>query len=213
MPEIRLRVTLPEVAWVGEVSRSFPDATFRVQSAIPGDDAGFGLVSVAGGDFDDILGAVEDHPAIADVTTIQRSDRQLTLQFETRAPLLMFSMQSAGLVVSFPVEIEDGTATIDVTGPSEKLSALGSHLSSFGLEYEVRHVRAHRQRDQLLTETQKELLTTAIEAGYYDTPRQCSLTELAKEVGIAKSTCSETLHRAEGVVLKTYFEELPPRSA
>ncbi len=213
MPEIRLRVTLPEVAWVGAVSRSFPEATFRVQSAIPGDDAGFGLVSVVGADFDDILLAVKEHPAIIDVTMIQRSDRQLTLQFETQSPLLMVTMQSAGLVVSFPVEIEDGTATIDVTGPSEKLSALGSHLSSFGLEYEVRHVRAHRQRDQLLTETQEDLLATAIEAGYYDTPRQCSLTELAKQVGIAKSTCSETLHRAEGIVLKTYFEELPPRSA
>lgn len=47
----------------------------------------------------------------------------------------------------------------------------------------------------------------AVEAGYYDTPRDCTLTDLAETVGLAKSTCSETLHRAEGQIIKQFVAE------
>lgn len=40
-------------------------------------------------------------------------------------------------------------------------------------------------------------MNAVIERGYYDTPRRCTLTELADELDLAKSTCSERLHRAE----------------
>jgi len=41
---------------------------------------------------------------------------------------------------------------------------------------------------------------------YYDTQREVSLSELANEFGIAKSTCSEVLHRAEGTIVKEFFD-------
>ena len=50
-----------------------------------------------------------------------------------------------------------------------------------------------------------DLLGTAIERGYYDTPRTCTLTELADAVGLAKSTTSEKLHRAEEKVVKEFL--------
>ncbi|WP_231185036.1 helix-turn-helix domain-containing protein [Haladaptatus sp. DYF46] len=37
-----------------------------------------------------------------------------------------------------------------------------------------------------------------MEKGYYDTPRRCSLTELAGELDVSKSTLSVVLHRAKG---------------
>jgi predicted DNA binding protein len=49
------------------------------------------------------------------------------------------------------------------------------------------------------------LLRTAVERGYYDTPRRCTLTELAEALDMAKSTCSETLHRAEGKITKQFL--------
>jgi len=65
----------------------------------------------------------------------------------------------------------------------------------------------------LLTETQTELVETAIEQGYYDTPRTCSLTDLGREVDIAKSTASETLHRAEEKIIKQFVgEETTPET-
>jgi hypothetical protein len=59
----------------------------------------------------------------------------------------------------------------------------------------------------VLTDTQRDLLLRAIEEGYYDTPRSCSLTELAERLGKARSTVSESLHRAEGKALKEFAAE------
>jgi predicted DNA binding protein len=46
-----------------------------------------------------------------------------------------------------------------------------------------------------------------VERGYYDTPRTCTLTELADHLGIAKSTASERLHRAEGAIIRAFVAE------
>jgi predicted DNA binding protein len=62
---------------------------------------------------------------------------------------------------------------------------------------------------ELLTDQQRRLLVTAVEEGYYDTPRECTLTELAEAVDLAKSTASVTLHRAEERVIKEFAAERP----
>lgn len=63
-----------------------------------------------------------------------------------------------------------------------------------------------------LTSKQRGALELAVARGYYDIGRECSMTELADTVGIAKSTCSETLHRAEGQMIKRFVSALidPP---
>jgi len=43
----------------------------------------------------------------------------------------------------------------------------------------------------------------------YETPRQCSLTELADEIGVAKSTCSGMLQRAEGALVENFLGRGP----
>ena len=40
----------------------------------------------------------------------------------------------------------------------------------------------------------------------YSTPRGCLLTNIAEEIGRAKSTVSEILHRAEGTIITEYVE-------
>lgn len=49
-----------------------------------------------------------------------------------------------------------------------------------------------------------EELVEEIDRGYYDTPRRTTLVDLAEDLDMAKSTCSEILHRAEERVVKEY---------
>lgn len=50
---------------------------------------------------------------------------------------------------------------------------------------------------QSLTPEQKSALEAAIEHGYYEVPRQRSVTEIAAEVGVSSSTFQYRLNRAE----------------
>jgi len=209
MTQARLVITFPELVWIGDISRQYPDSTFTVLAAVPSDDVGVGLVRITGLDIEPLLSAIESDDQITELSIIQQTDGEATIQFETTMPLLQFSSQASGLPIEMPVKISDGEATVDATGSHERISALGTQLRNFGLEFRVEYIQERLHTSQLLSEKQQELVLAAVEGGYYDTPRSCTLTELAEEVGIAKSTCSETLHRAEETMIKQFVEDLP----
>jgi len=81
MPQARLLVDLPDGPWIADVSRDFPDAGFRVLTAVPDESAGFALIRLTARDVDDVLAAMRDHEALAKVSVMagrrgrDRSDR------------------------------------------------------------------------------------------------------------------------------------------
>ncbi|MFP8954068.1 helix-turn-helix domain-containing protein [Natrialbaceae archaeon A-arb3/5] len=209
MAQATLTITMPEQVWIQQVSTTYPEATFRVLAAVPGAETGFALVRIAGEDAPDVVDEMERHPQITELSLAQWSDNEATVHFETTAPLLLFSSRDSGMPIELPVEIQDGEATIDVTGSRDRLAELADQLEQFGLQYRIENVHERIHESQLLSDRQLEVVAAAVEEGYYDTPRRCSLTELAKHLDIAKSTCSETLHRAEEAIIKRFVDDLP----
>lgn len=213
MPQARLLVELPDDPWIADVSRKYPEATFEVLTALPEDERGFGLLRFRSDSVAAILADIRSHGTIEDVSVIQETTAAATIQIVTSKPMLLVAAKRSGIPIEMPVRINNGTATVDVSADHDRLSELGTQLSSMGIDFEVDYIQQRLQPDQLLTDRQRELLQLAVSMGYYDTPRRCTLTELADEIGLAKSTCSETLHRVEEVVMKTFAEELLPQAA
>ena len=209
MTTAKLSITLPDAAWVAQVTRAHPESTVTVLAAVPRETTGFGLARINAADIDPVLESVRDHDAILELEVIGRSNREATIQFQTNHPLLLFSARDSGMPLELPVCISDGVAEVEVTGSRDRLTRLGQQLRSFGLEFEVIYVQEYDNPSGMISERQREVLLTAVEEGYYDTPRRCSQTELAKQLDIAKSTCSETLHRAESEIITRFVEGLP----
>lgn len=209
MTEAKLRVTVPEASWIGTVSREYPTASITVLAAIPGAEAGVGLASVEADPaaLPDLLSETEDHPAIDSLSLLREAGDEALLQFETKRPTLLTAVRESGVPLEFPFEVRNAEAEWEVTAPRESLSTLGEWFDERGISFEVVYVRESRPDDSLLTDDQRDLLATALEAGYYATPREITLTELAAELDLAKSTLSERLHRIESAVLGEYVEE------
>ncbi len=208
MAQATLAITMPEQVWIQQVSSAHPESTFRVLAAVPDSDSGFALVEIAGPDVANVVEAMAEHEQITELSTIQRGEDEVTVHFETTDPLLLFSSRESGMPIELPVEIQNGMATIEVTGTRQRLANLASQLERFGIQYRIETVREDPNERQLLSERQLEVVVAAVDEGYYDTPRRCSLTELADHLDIAKSTCSETLHRAEEAVIKRFVENV-----
>ncbi len=209
MAQATLTVTLPDRVWIQQVSVAHPETTFTVLAAIPGQDSGFALVTITGPNVSAVLESMGAHTQLASLSVVEQTNGEATVHLESTRPLLLGSSRESGMPIEHPVEIVDGQATLEVTGTRDRLSDLVTQLEQFGLHYRVESVRDEFLTSQLLSERQRELLFAAVEQGYYDTPRKCTLTELADEQGIAKSTASETLHRAEEVVIKEFVRNLP----
>jgi hypothetical protein len=209
MPRAKLRVSLPEAAWIGALSRTQPAVTFRVLAALPTDDTGVGLVELTGPDLPAVVREMSERESILALDVLGESDDRMLVEFETTEPLLLFSVQESGVPLEPPIEIRDGEASVEVTATQDRLSAFGTQLEQFGMSFDVEYIRRGvESTEQLLTDSQRDLVLTAVERGYYDTPRECSLTDLADHLDMAKSTVSETLHRAESAIIKEFVAEL-----
>lgn len=207
MVEARLTLTVPEGVWIGDVSRSHPEAEFRVLAAVAGEETGTGLVELTADDVPAVIADVESADDVSDVAVLDHDEDRTLLQFETTVPLLLMPMQGSGTPLELPFTLVDGRAEWTVTAPRERLSALGDQLREFDIPFDVEYVRRTLESTSLLTQRQEDLVRAAVDAGYYDTPRECSLTELAEDLDMAKSTASETLHRAEGTILKAFVTD------
>jgi predicted DNA binding protein len=213
MAQATLSITMPEQVWMWQIPRGSPETSFRMLAAVPGTGAGFALVRLTGPEVATVIEELDDHPQISGLSTAGQTEDEATVYFRTTAPLSLFSAREAGIPIERPIEIQNGEARLDVTGSREQLAALVDQLEEVGLRYRVEQLQDHPENQQLLSERQLEVVVAAVEAGYYDTPRRCSLTELAGRLGIAKSTCSETLHRGEEAIIKRFVEGVPDEAA
>ena len=209
MPRATLAVTLPDGPWITDVSRAFPEATVRVLAAMPSGETGVGLIELTAEDPGPVIAAMEDHESLVSVELLQAGEGRALIQFETRHPLLLFSVREAGLPLELPMDIQDGIARLEVRGSRDRLSALGDEFDEFGIPFTVERIVEDIELSSLLTDRQRRAIVTAVEMGYYETPRECSLTDVAEAMGVAKSTCSETLHRAEGTIIREFAREIP----
>lgn len=209
MPRAKLSIRMPEMAWIARLSRRHPEARFRVLAAISVDEGGAGLLQITAEDPGRIAAEVGEFDTVTSVDRLETSDDVAIVEFRTGTPMLLLSAREAGLPLRPPVDIQAGVASVWVTGSAERLSAFADRLEQYGMTLEVEKVTSDVDPSSLLTDRQREVVEAAIELGYYDTPRRCSMGELANALGVAQSTCSETLHRAEGAIVRAFVEELP----
>nr|WP_272904722.1 helix-turn-helix domain-containing protein [Halobacterium sp. TGN-42-S1] len=52
-----------------------------------------------------------------------------------------------------------------------------------------------------MTDRQRDVVAVAVDLGYYEVPRTATLDDVAAEVGVASSTVSDHLRKAESAVM------------
>lgn len=208
MPQAKLTVAVPERVWVYDLSVTDPETTFRVITTLAGEQSGVALVELVTEDPVPLLAEMSDRREIRSVELLWKRDDVALVQVESTNPLLLLPITRAGVPLETPFEIRDGEATWKLSTTSERLSTLGDHLDDLGIDFRIEYVRSFgtRETDELLTDRQREVFLVALDRGYYDTPRDVTLTALADDLDVAKATASDILHRAEGKVLRWFAE-------
>jgi len=203
MTRLTLRLDFPSGSWLGDVSRARPDATLRTTETVAAVEGDVTALTVTGTDrAETVVGAARPRPRGSD--RHRRSDRSRDEGPSRRTRAAATSRaREVGIPIEDPVAVTDGRATLDIVDDRSRLTAFGRRLTAEGVTVGIEASDA--DEEPILTDAQRDLVLAAVAAGYYDTPRECTLTDLAKARGLAKSTCSsETLHRAEGRVLRRF---------
>lgn len=192
---------------MGDLSRRFPETTFRVTAVTANDEVGVARIELHGDHSPAVFEALREYDAVTDLTVPDDDPNATRMQLETTSPLMLRSLQDSGVPLQLPFEVQNGELGLELTVPTDTFSGLAETLDDYGIPYTVDRVHQHAESESVLTDRQEWLLGEAVERGYYDTPRGTTLVDLADDLDIAKSTCSELLHRAEERLVKDYYDD------
>ncbi|WP_330633352.1 helix-turn-helix domain-containing protein [Halocatena halophila] len=154
----------------------------------------------------DVLRYFDATPLSYDV--LHTDEQSIVIQYAMGTiPPPVRAILASGTLLQFPVSLRDGWLTFALTSSHDRLSRLKAEFEKAGFTYEVISVTQSTQPTDLVTDRQREFMLAALKHGYYDTPRECSLTELAAELAVGKSTASRVLHSAEETIIKEFFAQ------
>lgn len=200
------RIELPADAWIGDVSTAYPGVRFRLLSGIEtGDDGAVELGETSGPEAVEAAAAVGEHPSIDEFESLYAGDERVLSQYRTADRSLYEFLGEVSLPPEFPLLVEDGWLECEITAPREGLARLESRMAESELAYELRSIAERPDGDRLLTDRQRELLAAGLASGYYEVPRERTLTELAEDLGIDTSTASGVVRRAERKVVAWFL--------
>lgn len=210
MPTARVKFKPPSEHLAGpfKLSTEYPDDEFRILSAYPTQDRLLVIFEATMTDPTAIAQLFDGAPKSPPYEVLHADEQTVLVQF-----LLPFvpppyrAILASGTLPQFPQTVRDGWMITDLTTSHERLSQFRDELEATGFTFEVVSVMQSVEPTDLLTDRQRRFVAEALERGYYDTPRTCSLTDLAAVLDVSKSTASVVLHGAEETIVKEFFGE------
>ncbi|WP_306059378.1 helix-turn-helix domain-containing protein [Natronococcus wangiae] len=205
MPKVRLKVEA--FGGLAALSTDYPDAEFTLLTSCSTADGHVTLVEIVGLDVDVVRRRLDTDPDVRSYDVIHAGDERLLVQFLQRSePAPGRAGRESGNPPPFPMLLRDGWIVTEATTTRARLARFTDELEAAGVDYELVSLKRTTDLDELLTARQREFVAAAIERGYYDSPRRCSLTDLAGEFDVNKATASGILHRAESAIVTEFME-------
>ncbi len=199
----KFNIYLPEELWITILSKKYPKVIFEILSIMPTEEMkGNALFKISGRELGKILSEIKTHPTSLEVYLISDTPQSKIINVKTKDPWLLLSLVKSEVILKMPVNVQTGIAEWEILAPQEKIRRFNELLEKNGLQFELKSIQKYTE-NTTLTERQSEVLDLAVKLGYYEIPRKITLTALAKQLKIAKSTLSGILRRIDKKLIES----------
>lgn len=176
-------------------------ATIELERVVPRDDesAVVPYFWVRGADVDDILPRFSEHPGVYDIDVVDEFKTQYLMRCEWASGYagILAGLAEADVTLLTAVGSEDEWR-FEVRGDNQDAV---SDFQRYTLEHDIPitvtaiHSLTPLETDSPLTDAQRDALLTALDCGYYDTPREATMSDVADVLGISQQALSSRLRR------------------
>lgn len=206
MPKVRMKVEAN--GSLAELSKEHPNATFRILTSLSTDAGHMTLVEVEKLNPKTVGEFLAEDPEVLTYDVLHTDDRKAVIQYlQDSEPDAGQAGRESGNPPPYPLVLRNEWIHAESTTTHDRLSQFRVELDAADVKYELLSVTQSHDPIELLTDRQREFIIEALERGYYDNPRRCSLTDLANAFAVNKATASGILHRAEGAIIKEFMSE------
>ncbi len=204
---VQLNIIFPDEIWLASICQAYPAIKIEIQSFLPGnftagkDLVGNALMKIHDARIDAVLRDIQQHPSLVGLFILAKDAQEALVNVKTRDSWLLASLIGAEVVLRFPVKVgwdgEHAVGIWTITGMRDRVDRLLTLLEEKHVQVEMKNIQKiqSNQVQGTLTPRQAEILEVALKLGYFEFPRKITLTELARRVGVAKSTLSEIVRR------------------
>ncbi|MDJ1432441.1 helix-turn-helix domain-containing protein [Halostagnicola sp. A-GB9-2] len=196
-----MEFTMPAAEFpLGTVFENLPEVTIEMERLLPQESLIIPYFWVRGGQPADIESCFEAHPGVNSIDLIDSVEDEYLMRAEWDQEYagILNALAEDNVVVLSAVGTNDGW-DFEVRGEShKKISEFRSTVQEYDISIEITAVHALlaiQEDGYELTDTQREALVLAYEHGYFDSPREASLEDVAEELGITQQSLSSRLRR------------------
>jgi predicted DNA binding protein len=152
----------------------------------------------------DLMLELEHHPGVDEVRDL--GDYRYEVDIAPGGGGYIKPIREVGVIPHSPFEVRDGWVDWTIECAADKSRELVQLLRDGEVPYRVISTRSTGTR--MLTPRQRVVFDSAMNEGYWDSPRRITLSALAELLSVSKSTLSVQLHKIEGVVLNSFADEI-----
>ncbi|MFX1600918.1 MAG: helix-turn-helix domain-containing protein [Promethearchaeota archaeon] len=208
----RIKIKFPEQLWISEIFKNFPDIKMEISHFLPYDlekSIGNSVIEIIHYNVASILEEVSNHPSVFELSVLEKEENKIRFNVKTKDPYLLYAIIKCGVLVDFPVRVEEGFAYWRLISSRDRIDQLLSLFEEKNITFELLRIGIspyNIEDDKYkLTLDELNILDKAISSGFFEIPRKISLEELANEMGKSKSALSVMLRKI--IKKKVLFEK------
>ncbi len=185
---------------LGSVFMDLPEVTVELERLIPHETLIIPYFWVRGADVTDIEDSFEAHAGVTNIRLIDSVEDQYLMRAEWDKEYVgvLSALAEIHIVVLSGIGTKHGWEFEVRSETREDIAAFRTYCQDNDIPIDITAVHALlpiQGEGYELTEPQREALVVAYERGYFDSPRDASLEDVAEELGITQQSLSSRLKR------------------
>jgi predicted DNA binding protein len=208
----RIKIKFPDQIWISEIFKNYPDIKMEISHFLPYDlekSIGNSLVEILHYDIDSIIEEIRNHPSVFELSVLEKEENKIKFNVKTKDPYLLYAIIKCGVLVNFPVRVEEGFAYWRLISSRDRINQLLTLFEEKNIKFDLLRIGLSpytvEDDKSKLTFDESKILNKAISLGFFEIPRKISLEELANEIGKSKSALSVMLRKI--IKKKVLFEK------
>jgi predicted DNA binding protein len=198
----RVKIKFPEQLWISQIFKKFPDVKMEISHFLPYDlerSIGNSAIEIMHYDIEKIIDEIRNHPSVFELSILEQEEKRVKFNIKTKDPYLLYAIIKCGVLIDFPVRVEDGFAFWRLVSSRERIDQLLTLFEQKKINFELLRIGISpyniEDDKNKLTLDEINILDKAISSGFFEIPRKISLEELANQMGKSKSALSVMLRK------------------